>query len=102
MEVAKLLDERDRIQLTPEEAATNDGALRRAVLTLWQTSILRRSKLAVADEVANGIAYYDYTFLRELPRFYAALEDQLAFIDPAWDAVEPPALLPANRKLDRR
>src|SRR5216683_3615320 len=93
MEVAKLLDERDRIQLTPEEAATSDEALRRAVLTLWQTSILRLSKLAVVDEVANGLAYYDYTFLRELPRFYAALEDQLAFVDPAWNVVEPPSFL---------
>ncbi len=93
MEVAKLLDERDRIQLTPEEAATSDEALRRAVLTLWQTSILRRSKLAVADEVANGLAYYDHTFLHELPRFYAALEDQLASIDAAWNAAEPASFL---------
>ena len=29
------------------------------------------------DEVANGLSYYDHTFLRELPRLYAALEDEL-------------------------
>src|SRR5260370_2349705 len=78
MEVAQLLAERDRVELTPEERATTDEALRRAVLTLWQTNILRRTRLAVLDEVANGLAYYDYTFLRELPRLYAGLEDQLA------------------------
>ena len=50
----------------------------------WQTSILRRTRLKVVDEVANGLSYYDYTFLRELPRFYAELEDQLAKADPAW------------------
>src|SRR5207249_2585686 len=77
MEVARLLAERDRVELTAEEKAAIDEALRRAVLTLWQTNILRRTRLAVLDEVANGLAYYDYTFLRELPRFYAALEDQL-------------------------
>lgn len=77
-EIATLLDERDRIALTPEELAGNEEALRRAVLTLWQTALLRRSRLAVIDEVANGIAYYDYTFLHELPRLYAAFEDQLA------------------------
>ncbi|MGH6977496.1 MAG: phosphoenolpyruvate carboxylase, partial [Stellaceae bacterium] len=77
-EIATLLDERDRIALTPEELAVNEEALRRAVLTLWQTALLRRSRLAVIDEVANGIAYYDYTFLHELPRLYATFEDLLA------------------------
>src|SRR5262249_16048597 len=42
------------------------------------TSMLRGSRLNVVDEVANGLSYYNYVFLRELPRFYAALEDQLA------------------------
>src|SRR5438552_1391714 len=37
MEVAALLDRRERVQFTPEEAAANDEQLRRAVLTLWQT-----------------------------------------------------------------
>ena len=86
-EVARLLDERDRQDLTPEELEASDETLRRAVLTLWQTSILRRVKPTVADEVANGLAYYGYTFLSELPRFYATLEDQLAKADPDWAQV---------------
>jgi phosphoenolpyruvate carboxylase len=76
-DVADLLAERDRYPLTGTEMKANEAALRRAVLTLWQTSPLRRTRLRVIDEVANGLAYYDYTFLRELPRFYAALEEQL-------------------------
>ena len=43
MEIARLLAERDRVRLTPEEQAANEEALRRAVLTLWQTSLLRRT-----------------------------------------------------------
>ena len=78
MKIARLLEERDRVQLTPEEREVNDEAVRRAVLGLWQTRMLRHHKLAVIDEVANGLSFYDYTFLRELPRFYAALEDDLA------------------------
>jgi phosphoenolpyruvate carboxylase len=93
MEVAQLLAARDRGHLTPEEAATNDEALRRAVLTLWQTNILRRARLAVIDEVANGLYYYDRTFLRELPRVYAALEDELRLTQSAWnDPTLPPFL----------
>jgi phosphoenolpyruvate carboxylase len=93
MEIARLLAERDRGELTPEEDAATNEALRRAVLTLWQTHILRRNKLAVIDEVANGLAYYDYTFLRELPRFYAVLEDQLGSLDPAWNSFSVPPFL---------
>jgi phosphoenolpyruvate carboxylase len=77
-DVADLLAERDRFPLTAAELKANETALRCAVLTLWQTSPLRRTRLRVIDEVANGLAYYDYTFLHELPRFYAALEDELA------------------------
>src|SRR5664279_1901851 len=77
MEIAALLDRRERIQLTPEEIAADDEQLRRAVLTLWQTNLLRRTKLTVLDEVANGLSFYDYTFLHEVPRLHCALEDRL-------------------------
>jgi phosphoenolpyruvate carboxylase len=90
--IAALLEERDRVRLTPEERAANDEAVRRNVLALWQTRMLRRQRLAVIDEVANGIAYYDQTFLHELPRLYAALEDELARRRPG-PAAEPPAFL---------
>ncbi len=91
--IAALLEERDRVRLTPEERAANDEAVRRSVLALWQTRMLRRQRLAVIDEVANGIAYYDQTFLRELPGLYAALEDELARRLPGGAAVEPPSFL---------
>ena len=77
MEIAALLDRRERVQLTPEEAAASDEQLRREILTLWQTNLLRRTKLTVLDEVANGLSFYDYTFLHEVPRLHCALEDRL-------------------------
>jgi phosphoenolpyruvate carboxylase len=77
MEIAALLDRHERVQLTPEETEASDEQLRRAVLTLWQTNLLRRTKLTVLDEVANGLSFYDYTFLHEVPRLHCALEDRL-------------------------
>jgi phosphoenolpyruvate carboxylase len=77
MEIAALLDRRERVQLTPEEREASDEQLRREVLTLWQTNLLRRTKLTVLDEVANGLSFYDYTFLHEVPRLHCALEDRL-------------------------
>src|SRR3954447_16157048 len=77
MEIAGLLNRRERVQLTPEEFEASNEQLRRAVLTLWQTNLLRRTKLTVLDEVANGLSFYDYTFLHEVPRLHCALEDRL-------------------------
>jgi phosphoenolpyruvate carboxylase len=77
MEIAALLDRGERVQRTPQEIEADDEQLRREVLTLWQTNLLRRTKLTVLDEVANGLSFYDYTFLREVPRLHCALEDHL-------------------------
>jgi phosphoenolpyruvate carboxylase len=77
VEIARLLTERDRLVLTPEERALNEEELRRVVLTLWQTRVLRELKLTVQDEIENGLSYYRYTFLRQLPRLYGEVEDWL-------------------------
>jgi phosphoenolpyruvate carboxylase len=77
-DIAHLLAERDRVALTPDELRVNEESLRRAILTLWQTRILRELRLTVRDEIENGLAYYRYTFLRELPRLYGEIEDLLA------------------------
>ncbi len=76
-EIARLLAWRDRMRLTPDEAAEVEEALHRLVLELWQTAMLRLSRLRVRDEIDNGLAYYRYTFLSEVPRLYEALEARL-------------------------
>ncbi|HWQ38123.1 MAG TPA: phosphoenolpyruvate carboxylase [Burkholderiales bacterium] len=76
-DIARALTERDRLRLTPEEQARNEDDLRRAVLTLWQTRVLRELRLTVNDEIENGLSYYRCTFFREVPRLYADIEDAL-------------------------
>jgi phosphoenolpyruvate carboxylase len=90
--IAGLLEHRDRTLLTPDEREANDEAVRRNVLALWQTRMLRRQRLAVIDEVTNGLAFYDHTFLQELPRLYASLEDELARRDAGAVRELPPFL----------
>src|SRR5262249_59202746 len=80
--IAVLLADGNRREMTPDEFAATEESLLRAVLTLWQTSLLRRDRPAVIDEVTNSLTYYDLTFLRELPRLYGVLEDHLAAYDP--------------------
>ncbi|MCW2310749.1 phosphoenolpyruvate carboxylase [Rhodoferax antarcticus] len=85
-DIARLLAQRDDIMaqalaykvpndaLAPRELANNEAQLRARVLQLWQTRMLRYSKLTVANEVDNALSYYHATFLREIPRIYAHLE----------------------------
>lgn len=76
-DIARLLAERDLI-LTPKERATNLHLLHARIAALWQTRMLRYSKLTVADEIENALSYYRITFLRELPGLYDDIEDDIA------------------------
>ena len=76
-DIARLLAERDTPQ-TPKERLANMQLLRSRVATLWQTRMLRYSKLTVADEIENALSYYRITFLRELPGLYDDIEDDIA------------------------
>jgi phosphoenolpyruvate carboxylase len=91
--IENLLRERDRVQFTPDERLDNESEVRRAVLALWQTRMLRLEKLGVLDEVANGLSFFEQTFLPELPRLYATLEDELARRDPDGAARPVPSFL---------
>ncbi len=42
--------------------------LNRGIQILWQTSMLRTSKLRVTDEISNALSYYDITFFTEIPK----------------------------------
>jgi phosphoenolpyruvate carboxylase len=87
--IAQLLTARDDIlaqaaankvahdALTPRELSQNEAQLRARVLQLWHTRLLRFTKLTVADEVENALSYYESTFLREIPKLYASLEQAL-------------------------
>ena len=61
--ISRLLSDRDRVAMTPDEIAENEEALHRFVLILWQTRMLRTAKLTVADEIQNGLEFYRYTCL---------------------------------------
>ena len=59
------------------ELATNEARLRAHITQLWHTRLLRYAKLTVADEIENSLSYYRATFLPEIPRLYADIEEAL-------------------------
>ena len=74
--IAELVEQRDAL-LTERERRANEDLLRARITQLWQTRMLRYSKLTVADEIENALSYYHATFLRQIPRLYAELEEAL-------------------------
>jgi phosphoenolpyruvate carboxylase len=72
--VADLLDTRGRVSADAPERAEVEDELRLVVLSLWQTAILRLSKLRVRDEVAESLRYYDTSLFTVVPHLERALE----------------------------
>ncbi len=95
-EIAALLDARDRVDFTPEERDENDVALRRSVLTLWQTRTVRDTRLRVLDEVANGTSYFESSLLRCLPAFYTRFARNLQETSEDWAGIQTPSFLRAG------
>ncbi len=76
-DIARLLAERDQPH-TPKELRDNAELLRGRIATLWQTRMLRYSKLTVADEIENALSYHRITFLRELPALYDDIDNEIS------------------------
>ncbi|SEN34496.1 phosphoenolpyruvate carboxylase [Nitrosomonas marina] len=75
--IERLLKERALTQLTPNEMRQNEENLRTMIQILWLTRMLRSVRLSVHDEIDNGLAYYSYTFLSQVPYIYAKIENLL-------------------------
>lgn len=60
--------------VSKKELARNERMIHGAVTALWQTRILRFSKLTVSNEIENALSYYQTTFLEVIPELLQDLE----------------------------
>ena len=74
--IADLVGQRDALR-GAAELQDNEDLIRARVTQLWQTRMLRYTKLTVADEIENALSYYHATFLRQIPRLYRDIEQAL-------------------------
>ena len=51
--------------------------LRRHILTLWQTALVRLSRLKIPDEIETGLRYYPAAFLEVIPQVNAEVRTAL-------------------------
>jgi len=71
-----LMAERRRLR-GKSDLVRNEQQLRARISQMWQTELLRHSRLTVRDEIENTLSYYRSTFLHEIPRLYEEIEQRL-------------------------
>jgi phosphoenolpyruvate carboxylase len=70
--------------------------LRRQVLTLWQTALVRLSRLQITDEIAVGLRYFQAAFFEVVPKVNAEVRDALRSRWPDADLLSEPILRPGS------
>jgi phosphoenolpyruvate carboxylase len=90
--IVELLAARMHMHAQPQ-LARNNLLLQGAVSALWQTRMLRFSKLTVVNEIENALTYYDSTFLHVIPELLQDLERDLLTLMPADTEYRLPAFL---------
>ena len=80
---------------------TDDGRdieaeLRRQILTLWQTALIRLSRLKIQDEIETGLRYYPAAFFDVIPQVNAEVRDALGARWPDAQLLAEPILRPGS------
>lgn len=83
-------------QSETEDGRSIESELRRQVLTLWQTALIRLSRLRVQDEIESGLRYYPASFFDVVPEVNAEVRRALRSRWPEADLLRRPILRPGS------
>ena len=75
-EIGRALDTLDRLDPADPARADLVRTLRIHVTTLWETALLRLSKLRVEDEIGEALKYYDASLFQVLPEIVGTLDEK--------------------------
>src|SRR6185312_15431719 len=91
VQVTDLIRQRDRAALGEVDDEWS-ARLWRAVLTLWQTALLRLSRLRLSDEIDEALRYYELSLFEVIPAINAELRRALTERWPDAGLLERPML----------
>ncbi|WP_179473381.1 phosphoenolpyruvate carboxylase [Mycolicibacterium vinylchloridicum] len=79
-----------------EDGRPVETELRRQILTLWQTALIRLSRLKIQDEIEVGLRYYPAAFFEVIPKVNAEVRDALRTRWPDTELLAEPILRPGS------
>jgi len=94
--ITDLVRQRDRAAAGEIDEAEWSAELWRSVLTLWQTALLRLSRLRLQDEIDEALRYYDLSLFQVVPAINAELRRALEERWPDAGLLPRPMLLPGS------
>jgi phosphoenolpyruvate carboxylase len=94
--ITQLMRMHARGQTQTDDGADIDTELRRQVLTLWQTALVRLSRLQISDEIAVGLRYYQAAFFDVVPKVNAEVRKELRSRWPDADLLPEPIVAPGS------
>ncbi|OZF43976.1 phosphoenolpyruvate carboxylase [Rhodococcus sp. 14-2470-1b] len=79
-----------------KELAAVDVQIRRQVLTLWETALIRLSRLRIQDEIEVGLRYFETSLFDVIPALNADVRQALRQRWPSSDLLPQPILRPGS------
>ena len=79
-----------------DDGRSIDTELRRQILTLWQTALIRLSRLKIQDEIEVGLRYYPAALFEVIPKVNGEVRNALRSRWPDANLLEQPILRPGS------
>ncbi|NNH71092.1 phosphoenolpyruvate carboxylase [Nocardia uniformis] len=94
--ITELMRRRQRYAETEPEYAALEIDIRRQLLLLWRTALIRLARLRIQDEIEVGLRYYDLTLFEVIPRINREVRDALRTRWPEQELLTRPILRPGS------
>src|SRR4051795_589397 len=94
--ITELMRLRMHGQTRTDDGRSIDLELRRNILVLWQTALIRLSRLKIQDEIETGLRYYQAAFFEVIPQVNAEVRTALQARWPDAHVLDEPMLRPGS------
>lgn len=94
--ITELMRMRLHGQTETEDGRNIEVELRLHILVLWQTALIRLSRLKIQDEIETGLRYYQAAFFEVIPKVNAEVRAALQARWPGSHVLDQPILRPGS------
>ncbi|WP_293309629.1 phosphoenolpyruvate carboxylase [Mycolicibacterium sp.] len=94
--ITRLMRLRMHGQYQTDDGRAVETELRRQILTLWQTALIRLSRLKIQDEIESGLRYYRAAFFEVIPKVNAEVRNALRSRWPDAELLDRPMVRPGS------